>query len=171
MLSNFVRNAGNHQNAPLNSIIMKAIFTKDQFCNLVPAAKDGIKSIPDGTLLEVSFKNPSPKKARSWLQLKKYHGCLKTTAANLKDREPNWNTPEKIDLICKIKCGFIKDTIVVEMPCKSCKADTMQTFFIPDSLSYDNCGHERACEYISDAIQLMAEKLETTSEKLIEYAE
>jgi hypothetical protein len=150
---------------------MKAIFTKDQFCNFVPVDKDDIRSIPTGTLIEVSYKKPSPEKTRSYLQLKTYHKCLKTTAGNLKDREPNWNTKEKIDLICKIKCGFIKDTIVVDMPCISCNNVLPQAFFIPDSLSYGNCGHGRACKYISDAIELMAKKLETTPQLLIEYSD
>jgi hypothetical protein len=137
----------------------------------VPEDKDDIRPIPDGTLLEVDFTTPSIEKTRSYLQLKTYHRCLKTTADNLKDREPNWDTPEKIDLICKIKCGFIKDTIVVDRPCISCNNVLPQTFFIPDSLSYANCGHDRACKYISDAIELMAEKLGTTTQLLIEYAE
>ena len=66
-----------------------------------------------------------------------YRAVLRTTSENLD--EENWNTDEKVHLILRILCGFVKDVLKVIKPCPHCKKDIEHEYFVPKSTSYYEC--------------------------------
>ena len=99
------------------------------------------------------------KKPRSYQQLKLYFACCKTVAENTDNEE--WNTKEKVDFNCRVKCRLIKNFRVVDGV----------TFIEPRSISYAELGHLESCNYFDQSFDIMAKVLGITREELLENAE
>lgn len=100
---------------------------------------------PMDQLLEANIKGS--KKDRSYRELCCYKGSCKYIA-NL-NLDENKDTPEKVDFITKIKCGFYEAMTV----------DTKngRVFFQPKSLSYSNCDQQESHDYIAKALDKHSE--------------
>jgi len=134
--------------------------------------KNGIIKLDEplkGYVGGVEIKTLSPEKNRSWLQHKLYRAVLRTTSGNLE--EENWNSVEKIHLILRIWCGFIKDILKVKKKCPHCEKWVEHEYFIPKSTSYGECKQEEFQVYSEKAIQKCADKLGTTTDILKANAE
>ena len=103
---------------------------------------DAIADFPIHKLLRARISGAL--KPRSYEQLKLYHAACRAVAENTED--PNWNSKEKVDFQCKVKCRLIKEFVVVNGV----------THIIPGSVSYSEMNHLEACNYIDRAIDEMA---------------
>jgi len=100
---------------------------------------------PEDQLL--SAKITGAKKARSYRELCCYKGSCKYIAnMNL---DENKDTPEKVDFITKVKCGFV-DAMTVD-------TKNGRVFYQPKSLSYANCDQAESHEYIAHALEKHSE--------------
>lgn len=87
---------------------------------------------------------------RSYAQLKLYRQALKYTAHNSPMNE--FNTEKKVAHYCKCTLRWIEGYTYINNP--KTKQKIIQ--LVPRSLSYEDMSHSEACEYINDAIELMA---------------
>lgn len=97
-------------------------------------------------------------KPRSYEQLKLYWKCCQVVADNTEDQE--WNTKERVDFICRVRCRFADYYTINKVPHVKVK-----------SISYANLKHIEACGYINDAFEVMARKLGITKDELTTNAE
>lgn len=97
-------------------------------------------------------------KQRSYLQLKAYWQACKTTASN--NETPGWRTKEQVDFQVRVALRFYDPDLIVARPDGSIA-------FNYRSLAYKNLKHAEACNYFSQAFEIMANKLGVTAEELI----
>jgi hypothetical protein len=117
--------------------------------------KKSLKFKP-GVLLRAEIKGS--KKERSYRELKCYHGsCRYIADMNFNE---NMNTREKVDLITRIRCGFISDVIN--------DSKLNQVHFIPKRLSYSNCDQQESHEFIAQALEKHSELVGLTT---VEYVQ
>jgi len=102
------------------------------------------------------------KKPRSLLQLKLYFQCCEKVADN--NTDPYWQTKESVDFQCRVACDFRDKSMISVRP-----DGTVQFHY--KSLSYANCDHVDATRYMTDAFDVMAHKLNITTETLLQNAE
>ena len=100
---------------------------------------------PEDQLL--SAKITASKKERSYRELKCYHGSCRYIANMNFSKE--MDTKEKVDLLTKIRCGFI-DGVINDNRLK-------QVHFLVKSLSYANCDQAESHEYIAQALEKHSE--------------
>jgi len=100
---------------------------------------------PTDQILEATIKGS--KKARAYKELCCYKGSCTYIASMGKIKAAL--TPEKVDIITKIRCGFVSDVIH--------DSKLGQVHFIPKSLSYANCDQKDAHEYIVKALDKHSE--------------
>lgn len=118
---------------------------------------DAIGEYPPHKILRARI--TGAQKPRSYEQLKLYWACCRSVAENTDD--PNWNTPQKVDFQCKIKCRLISEFLVVDNV----------THIIPGSVSYAEMNHLEACNYFDRAFDEMATFLGITREELLDNAD
>lgn len=97
-------------------------------------------------------------KQRSYLQLKAYWQACKTTADN--NETPGWRTKEQVDFQVRVALRFYDPDLIIAMPNGSIA-------FHYRSVAYKNMKHIEACNYFSQAFEVMANKLGITVEELI----
>jgi len=110
----------------------------------------------------VRLKAYGTEKARSVPQLNTYFACCAETARNTENKR--WNTKEKVDFQCRVNLHFVDPDLVVVKP----NGDIQFSY---RSISFKNLGHIDACGYFDRALEVMADFLDTTVEKLIEMAQ
>ena len=103
------------------------------------------QSFPDGVMVKLVVSGAM--KQRAYRQLCGYMGSCKYIA-NLNLPE-YLNTQDRVDHITRVRLGFIKETFV--------DPKTGNVHFIPKSLSYANCDHPEATEFINKALSAHAE--------------
>ena len=102
------------------------------------------QSFPDGTMLKLVVSGA--RKQRAYRQLCCYKGSCKYIAdLAINDR---MDTQLKVDHMTKAKFGFIEDTIYLP---------NHGVQFLVKSLSYSNCDHPEATEFINKALAAHAE--------------
>lgn len=138
-------------NKTKKTITFAAIKTFEGFQPRYESDKEFLKpyKIGDAVMLRVLEKG----EPRSYQQLKMYKAALKVVVSNTDN--PLYNTPEKLDILLKIKHGFIEDKLIYGK-----ENDRIQ--YIPKSLSYAKAAHKDATQYINAAMETMARILETT---------
>lgn len=100
---------------------------------------------PTDQLLEATIKGS--KKARAYKELCCYKGSCKYIANMNFSKE--MDTPEKVDILTKIRCGFVADIIH--------DSKMGQVHFIPKNLSYAECDQAESHEYIAKALDKHSE--------------
>lgn len=102
------------------------------------------QSFPDGVMLKLVVSGA--RKQRAYRQLCCYKGsCQYIADLAINDR---MDTQLKVDHMTKVKFGFIEDTIHIP---------NHGVQFIVKSLSYSNCDHPEATEFINKALAAHAE--------------
>lgn len=96
------------------------------------------------------------RKPRSYQQLKLYFACCRAVAENARD--DNLNTQVKVDEYCRIKAGFVESYMVIDG----------QIHIKTKSVAYKNLKHIEACNYFSQAFEIMAKILGITKDELLE---
>ena len=106
----------------------------------------------------VKIKISGAKKIRSYRELSCYKGSCKYIA-NMAFND-NMDTPEKVDHLTKIRCGFIESVIH--------DSKMNQTHFIVKSLAYSNCDHPESHKFIADALEKHSELIGITSSEYVQ---
>lgn len=117
--------------------------------------KQSLKLKP-GVLLRAEIKGS--RKERSYRELKCYKGSCRYIADM--NFNKNMDTPEKVDVLTKIRCGFVSDMIH--------DSKMGQIHFIPKSLSYQNCDQPESHEYIAQALEKHAELVGLTTSEYVQ---
>ncbi len=125
----------------------------------LPYSKEDEQAIKDYAGQMVKAKISGVRNPRSYQQLKAYFACCRAVAENTEN--PDFNTKDKVDLQLRIKLGWIKETVLVNK----------RVQFIPKSISYKEMKHLTACNYFSEAFQIMADFLKCTVDELLKCAE
>jgi len=110
----------------------------------------------------VKAKIQGAKRPRSYIQLKLYFACCKTVAEN--SSEQMWNSKEKVDFNCRVACHFVNPDLVCVQ-----KDGTVE--FSYRSISFANLRHIEACNYFTQAFEVMAKKLNITKDNLLKNAD
>jgi len=97
--------------------------------------------------------------ARSVPENALFHLCCKKVADNCDD--PQWSTPAKVKIQTKMILKFFKEEIWV---------DTGGVHFVLDTVEFSKTKQVRSHKFISEALELMANKLGVTVEQLTENA-
>ncbi len=98
------------------------------------------------------------RKTRSYRELSCYKGSCRYIA-NMNFDE-NKDTPDKVDFITKVKCGFVEKMVV--------DTKNNRVFYKPKSLSYANCDHPESHKYIADALEKHAGLVGLTTEQYVQ---
>ena len=102
------------------------------------------------------------KKPRSYLQLKMFHGVLRTVAQNA--RHPNWNTVDKAKFSLKVALHYVDEGVTA--------VDRHGTVhFSYRSFGYADLPHMEACNVLERSWPILAKVLGVTVDKLLENAE
>ena len=110
----------------------------------------------------VKAKISGVKKPRSYLQLKMFHGVLRTVAQNA--RHPNWNTVDKAKFSLKVALHYVDEGVTA--------VDRHGTVhFSYRSFSYADLPHMEACNVFERAWPILAKVLGVTVDKLLENIE
>jgi hypothetical protein len=105
---------------------------------------------PYGESLNANIKKVPDKKSRSYEQLCLYKQALKFVAFN--SPNPDWGTPDKVDIQIKIVQRYMKGWIYHE----NSKTGEKMIQVIPKSVSYDELKHLEACDFFSKAFRTMS---------------
>ena len=120
--------------------------------------EDNTRSYKDGTTFTAT---PHPDN-RSWKQLATFHSVCKYASEHYSE-DSNLNTPAKVKEILKIQCKFVNYYTYYTN-----KKTGEETLHIKTkSLSYVNCDHQDATEFIDQAINLMANWLQVSVDDLL----
>ena len=110
----------------------------------------------------VKAKISGVKKPRSYLQLKMFHGVLRTCANNA--RHPNWNTVDKAKFSLKVALHYVDEGVTA--------VDRHGTVhFSYRSFGYADLPHMEACNVFERSWPILAKVLGVTVDKLLENAE
>ncbi len=123
-----------------------------------PEDQDELAGYHDNQVVRV--KVYGTEKQRSLKQLRKYFATCAKVAENTDDFQ--WNTKNKVDFHCRVALHFVDDTVSAVRPDGT-------VVFSYRSISYDNLKHIDACRYFDRAFEIMAMKINSTVEKLLEY--
>lgn len=104
----------------------------------------------------VNFDGSIPRDQRSIDQLRTYKKAIKVFADNT-DNE-YFDTALKADMLLKIKFNFLEDKVVVPVLC-GCGTKHEKVCFIPKTLAFTKAKHKESTEYISKALEYIADKL------------
>ena len=108
--------------------------------------------------MPLRIKVSGAKKARSYIHLCCYFGsCQYISEQNFNQ---NMNTKAKVDHLTRIRLGFVEDTIV--LPDGSVQ-------WLVKSLSYDNCDHPEAVDFINGALEHHAELMGVEAGRYVQY--
>jgi len=110
---------------------------------------------PTDQLLEAKIKGS--KKERAYRELCCYKGSCKYIADMNFSKE--MDTPEKVNVLTKIRCGFVSDVIH--------DSKLGQVHFIPKSLSYADCDQAESHEYISKALDKHSELVGLSTDEYV----
>ena len=106
----------------------------------------------------VNLKITGASRQRSYLQLKAYFSACQAVADN--NESPGWQTKEQVDFQCRVALRFYDPDLIIAQPDGSIA-------FNYRSLAYKNLKHIEACDYFSNAFELMAKKIGVTVEELL----
>jgi hypothetical protein len=97
-------------------------------------------------------------KQRSYRQLKAYWSACKKVADN--NESPGWQTKEAVDFQIRVALRFYNPDLIIAKPDGSIA-------FSYRSIAFKNLRHIEACSFFDRAFEIMANKIDTTVEKLI----
>jgi len=97
-------------------------------------------------------------KPRSYIQLKAYWSACKKVADN--NEAPGWQSKEQVDFQVRVALRFYDPDLIIAKPDGSIA-------FSYRSIAFKNLKHIEACNYFTNAFEVMAKFLKTTPEKLI----
>ena len=126
---------------------------------ITEVSNKNMQKLPLREKLNVDVKKITSKRVRSYEQLELYWALCDLVANNTDDF--NWNTKEKVDEQCKIACRLYKHWIYYENQKTGQTTLNIKT----DSISYQNLNHLEACNYFSEAFDVMANKLGLSSKE------
>ncbi len=106
----------------------------------------------------VKIKISGAKKVRSYKELSCYKGSC-SYIANMNYNE-NMDTPKKVDILTKIRCGFVEGEIY--------DSKLKQLHYIPKSLSYMNCDQPESHEFIADALEKHSELVGISTQEYVQ---
>lgn len=120
--------------------------------------EDNIRGYKDGTIFTATPHSDN----RSWDQLATFHSVCKYTSEHYSE-DTNMNTPAKVKEILKIQLKFVNYFTYYTN-----KKTGEQTLHIKTkSLSYVNCDHQDATDFINQAFEIMAGWLKVTVDDLL----
>lgn len=134
---------------------------------LMPTDTRGLKFLNrcgSGEVVNVDTRKVDDGLKRSHSQLGLYWAMCKLVSENTDVYD--WNTPEKIDLQCKIACKHLTGFIYYKDQ-DGCE----KVQLVPGSISFAELEHLKACNYFDKAFKVMAEHLQTDVEALIKEAQ
>ncbi|MDA3900040.1 MAG: hypothetical protein PF637_05920 [Spirochaetes bacterium] len=117
-----------------------------------------VSRLETGEIFNCNCTEIKPEQYRSYEQLGLYWASCKMVADNTEDN--NWITPVKVDLQCKIGARLVEGWLFYQNE----KTGEQSLQLIPGSISFKNLKHLDACDYFTQAFQMMAEKLSLSVE-------
>ncbi len=102
---------------------------------------------------------------RSHTQLGLYWACCGFVADNTDDK--NWNSKQKVSDQCLIAARMVEEYMYYKNP----KTGVESLHLRLKSIAFRNLAHWDACGYFTEAFQIMADKIGTSVDDLIEAAQ
>lgn len=143
---------------------MIEIATQKQGNTLIPFSEEDREKLSEYRENQIiRCKCTGAKKPRSYVQLKLYWKLCSVVAEN--STEHGWTTKEGVDLNLRVALDFRdKKKPYVVRPDGGVQ-------LVYRSIAFANLGHIAACDYFTEAFDLMAKKLGVTVDELTENAE
>jgi len=129
--------------------------------------KQACLNYPAGGLTSHNIKGVT--KPRSYQQLKLYFACCRALADQTENI--NLNNETKVHFVMRMRARWIESIISIKKPCPSCQVLIDYNQIIPKSLSYENCTHADATQYINSGINEIASEMGVPKYKLVKNAD